>query len=70
MTIVVSTARRLQWLAAHPFRDFSGRRPPFGWTILHSHCPEPWLTDKSEACPATLLSSVYTLFGTTGFQGG
>ena len=29
-----------------------------------------WLTDKSEACPATLRSSVYTLFGTTGFQGG
>jgi hypothetical protein len=29
-----------------------------------------WLTDKSEACPPTLLRSVYTLFGTTVFQGG
>jgi hypothetical protein len=29
-----------------------------------------WLTDKSEACPPTLLSSVYTLFGTTVYQGG
>jgi len=29
-----------------------------------------WLTDKSEACPSTLLRSVYTLFGTTIFQGG
>jgi hypothetical protein len=30
----------------------------------------PWLADKSKACPSTLLSSVYTLFGSTGFQGG
>jgi hypothetical protein len=28
-----------------------------------------WLTDKSEACPSTLLSSVYTLFGETACQG-
>ena len=31
---------------------------------------ETWLTNKSEACPPTLLSSVYTLFGTTVCQGG
>jgi thiol-disulfide isomerase/thioredoxin len=31
---------------------------------------QAWLTDKSEACPSPLLRSVYTLFGTTGFQGG
>jgi hypothetical protein len=29
-----------------------------------------WLTDKSEARPSSLLRSVYTLFGTTVFQGG
>ena len=29
-----------------------------------------WLTDKSEACPSTLLRSVYTLFGETVCQGG
>jgi hypothetical protein len=34
------------------------------------HRVDPWLTDKSEACPSTLLRSVYTLFGTTVFQGG
>ena len=30
----------------------------------------PWLADKSKVCPPTLLSSVYTLFGTTVCQGG
>ena len=29
-----------------------------------------WLADKSEACPSTLLRSVYTLFGETVCQGG
>jgi nucleotide-binding universal stress UspA family protein len=35
-----------------------------------AHSQLTWLTDKSEACPPTLLRSVYTLFGTTVFHGG
>jgi uncharacterized membrane protein YphA (DoxX/SURF4 family) len=52
----------------------------FGWAELpHLYfiglflvllCSNSWLADKSEACPSTLLGSVYTLFGTTSFQGG
>jgi putative transposase len=41
--------------------------------FLHLACAYitySWLTDKSEARPHTLLRSVYTLFGTTVFQGG
>ena len=37
---------------------------------IDSQTLHPWLADKSKVCPPTLLSSVYTLFGTTVFQGG
>jgi hypothetical protein len=42
-----------------------------GWDLCTTiYSATSWLTDKSEACPHTLLRSVYTLFGTTVFQGG
>jgi hypothetical protein len=50
--------------------------PRHRWQALHyrmrdlSFSQDPCLTDKSEACPSTLLRQVYTLFGTTVFQGG